>query len=218
MGYNVAIVDLFYLPPIEFFVAIEEVDTLWIEAHDNYQKQSYRNRSALQMANKVELLSIPVMGGNGKLKYREVLMDDGQRWRDTHLRGIKSAYGKAPFFEYFYPEFEKVFLENITHLYAFNYRLLTICLNLLGRSVKMEETLEYQAYEDKIDLRGVISTKASYTERNIYDPFPYMQLFGLNFAPNLSIVDLLFCEGPNSKNIINNSKKEFEHSLKGLRF
>lgn len=152
------------------------------------------------------------------MKYREVLMDDGQRWRNIHLRGIKSAYGKAPYFEYFYPEIERIFLENIVHLYAFNYRLLTLCLKLLDHSAKMEETLDYQVHVDKIDLRGVISAKASYTERNIYEPYPYMQLFGLNFAPNLSIVDLLFCEGPNSKNIIRESKKEIEHSLKGLRF
>lgn len=218
MRENVAVVDLFYLPPIEFFVATEEVDTLWIEAHDNYQKQSYRNRTAMQMANKVEFLSIPVIGGNRKVKYREVLMDEGQRWRDIHLRGIKSAYGKAPFFEYFYPEIESIFQENILHLYAFNYRLLTLCLKLLDRSVRMEETLEYQAHGDKIDLRGVINAKAPYTGRNIYEPYPYTQLFGLNFAPNLSIVDLLFCEGPNSKNIIGDSKKEIEHSLKGLRF
>lgn len=218
MKNNVAVVDLFYLPPIEFFVAIKEVDTLWIEAHDNYQKQSYRNRTAIQMANKEQVLSIPVMGGNKKIKYREILMDDGQRWKDIHLRGIKSAYGKAPFFDYFFPEIENVFRQNITRLYGFNYRLLTICLKLLDRSVKMEETIDYQSYEGKMDLRGVIKSKASYTDRNIYDPFPYMQVFGLNFAPNLSIVDLLFCEGPNSKNIINSSKKEFEHSLNGLRF
>ena len=135
-------------------------------------------------------------------------MDDRQRWRDIHLRGMKSAYGKAPFFEYFYPEIESLFQENSPHLYAFNYHLLTLCLKLLDRSVRIEETLEYQVHEDKSDLRGVINAKAPYGERNIFEPYPYLQLFGLNFAPNLSIVDLLFCEGPQSKNIIDGSKKE----------
>ena len=218
MSEKTVVVDLFYLPPLEFFVAIKKFDTILIEAHDNYQKQSYRNRAVVLLANKMELLSIPVRGGNKKTKYKEVLMEEGQRWRNVHLRGIQSAYGKAPFFEYFYPEVERLFQEDIKPLYEFNFKLLSLCLKLLGSTVKMEETSNYYSYFDSRDLRGVIKAKEVYSSRNIYAPYPYMQVFGLNFAPNLSIIDLMMCEGPNSKNIIERSKKEIEHSLKGLRF
>src|SRR5690606_4644405 len=141
-----------------------------------------------------------------------------QRWRNVHLRGIKSAYGNAPFFDYFYPEFAQLFLQKHSRLYDLNYQLLTLCLKLIGYNVKMEETVIYQANTLENDLRGVLNAKQSYECRNIYRPYPYTQLFGLNFAPNLSIIDLLFCEGPNSKIVINRSKKEKEHYLKGLRF
>src|SRR5690606_35490073 len=126
-----AVVDLFYLPSIEFFVAIDDMEEIWIERHDNYQKQSYRNRTAVQLANQVKHLSIPVIGGNKKTKYAEVQMDDGQNWRKIHLRGIQSAYGKAPFFEYFYPDFENIFLKKHGGLYEFNFDLLTLCLKSL---------------------------------------------------------------------------------------
>jgi len=212
------VVELFYLPPIEFFVALQDYEVILIERQENYQKQSYRNRAAVQLANKVDLLSIPVIGGNKKTKYTEIQIDESQRWRNVHLRGIKSAYGNAPFFDYFYPEFAQLFLQKHSRLYDLNYQLLTLCLKLIGYNVKMEETVIYQANTLENDLRGVLNAKQSYECRNIYRPYPYTQLFGLNFAPNLSIIDLLFCEGPNSKIVINRSKKEKEHYLKGLRF
>ncbi|MEX2591691.1 MAG: WbqC family protein [Anditalea sp.] len=201
------VVDLFYLPPVEFFVALQGYDTVLIEKQDNYQKQSYRNRTAVQLVNKVELLSIPVQGGNKKVKYADVKIDDNQRWRNIHLRGIQSAYGKAPFFEYFYPELERLYLIGPNGLYDFNFELLTLCLKFLRLTVKMEETCDYQQYRGITDLRGVIKAKESFLHRNIYEPYSYMQLFGLNFVPNLSIIDLLFCEGPNSKKVIGSSKK-----------
>lgn len=207
MSEKVIVVDLFYLPPIEFFVALQDFDKVLIEKHDNYQKQTYRNRAAVRLTNKVEFLSIPVAGGNKKTRYNEVKMDDRQKWKNVHLRGIKSAYGKAPFFEFIFPDLERIYLAGHENLYAFNYELLTLCLKFLKATVKMEETVDYQPYSGKTDLRGVIKAKESYEFRNIYEPFPYTQLFGLDFVPNLSIMDLLFCEGQNSIKVIERSKK-----------
>lgn len=207
MSEKVIVVDLFYLPPIEFFVALQDFDKVLIETHDNYQKQTYRNRAAVRLANKTEFLSVPVVGGNKKAKYVDVKIDDSQSWRKVHLRGIKSAYGKAPFFEYFFPELESVYMGRPQYLFDFNYELLTLCLKFLRRTAKLEETGEYQPYSDNSYLRGVIKAKESFVNRNIYEPYPYTQLFGLNFVPNLSILDLLFCEGPNSIEVIDSSKK-----------
>lgn len=212
------VVDLFYLPPIEFFVALQDYEVMLIERQENYQKQSYRNRAAVRLANKVKFLSIPVLGGNKKTRYSEVQIDESQRWRNVHLRGIKSAYGNAPFFDYFYPEFEQLYHQKYNRLYDLNFQLLTLCLKLIQFDVKMEETTIYQSCTHETDMRGVLNAKQSYESRNIYRPYPYTQLFGLNFVPNLSIIDLLFCEGPNSKIVIDRSKKEKEHYLKGLRF
>lgn len=207
---KVAVVDLFYLPSIEFFVAVQDAEEIRIEKHDNYQKQSYRNRTAVQLANQVKYLSIPVVGGNKKSKYAEVKIDDSQNWRNVHLRGIQSAYGKAPFFEYFYPDLERIFLKKSTHLYDFNLELLTLCLRNLRHPAKLVETVNYGEYEEETDLRGVIKAKEPFVHRNIYKPYPYAQIFGLNFAPALSVIDLLFCEGPNADHVILRSKKRNE--------
>ena len=202
------VADLFYLPPIEFFAAVEGMETILIERHDNYQKQSYRNRTTIQLANQVANLSIPVVGGNKKVRYSEVKMDDSQNWRNIHLRGIRSAYGKAPFFEYFYPGLEKVFGKGHRYLYDFNLELLTLCLANLRHAAKLGETSTYGEYVEEIDLRGYLRAKEPFELRNIYKPHPYGQIFGLNFAPNLSVIDLLFCEGPNAKQVILSSRKK----------
>lgn len=201
------LVDLFYLPPIEFFAAIEGYDKIVLEKEGDYQKQTYRNRAAINLSNKVETLSIPVIGGNKKVKYSKVKIDYRQKWQNIHLRGIKSAYGKAPYFEYFYPYFEDIYKEQIDSLFELNYRLLTLCLKLLQIKVKVEVSSKYEECPEMEDLRGKIVAKQSYEVRDIYSPVPYNQLFGLDFAPNLSVIDLLFCEGPGSLELIRQSKK-----------
>jgi len=208
MNQQAIVVDLFYLPPIEFFVAIDGYDTILIEKQDYYQKQTYRNRTVLQLANKVATLSVPVIGGNKKVKYKDILIDYSQKWKNIHLRGIQSAYGKAPYFEYFFPEIQQVFVEAPSSLYTFNLRLLTLCLGFLKSPAKIEETAIYGPHLGQRDLRGQINAKEPYQFRAIYEPYPYTQLFGLNFVPNLGILDLLFCEGPRAREIIYHSKKK----------
>src|SRR5690554_1682363 len=134
-------VDLFYLPPIEFFVAIAGYDTILIEKQEYYQKQTYRNRTVLQLANKVATLSVPVVGGNKKVKYKEVGIDYSQKWRKIHLRRMQSAYAKAPYFDYYFPEIQQVYEGAPSTLYTFNLRMLTLCLGLIMGPAKIEETV-----------------------------------------------------------------------------
>jgi hypothetical protein len=206
---NTVIADLLYLPPIEFFVAVDGYDTIIIEGQDNYQKQTYRNRASIRLANKVEHLSIPVLGGNSKKPYREVEIDYDQKWRNIHLRGMQSAYGKAPFFEHFFPYIEKVFRKDHPKLFDLNLELLTLCLKFLQRPAQIVVSTEYKENAGITDLRGLIHPKETFAQRDIYRAEPYMQLFGLDFVPNLSVIDLLFCEGPQAGSILARSKKTY---------
>ncbi|AWW33103.1 hypothetical protein DN752_08375 [Echinicola strongylocentroti] len=199
---------LILLAPIEFFVAVQDADHLVLAGNDRYQKQTYRNRTYIQLANKVEALSIPVIGGNKKVKYQEIKIDYKQKWKNVHLRGIRSAYGKAPFFEYFFPYFELIYQKDIDNLYRFNFELLTLCLKLMKVKTKVSVAIQEEEYSPCVDLRGIIVAKEPFEQRNIYQPWKYTQLFGLDFVPNLSIIDLLFCEGPMASEIISQSKKK----------
>jgi len=138
----------------------------------------------------------------------EILIDYSQKWESIHLRGIQSAYGKAPFFEYFFPYFESALIKRPEKLWDLNWELLTICLKLLKSNVKLVKSKSHIDLTEVEDIRAQIVPKASFSSRSYYTPVIYSQLFGLDFEPNLSVVDLLFCEGPAAKNIILNSVKK----------
>lgn len=208
IGSNGVVADLFYLPNLEFFSLVKNAPCISFSLNDPFVKQTYRNRFEILLSNKVELLSVPVLKGTKNTKYRDVRIDYQQKWLNVHLRGLQSAYGKAPFFEYIYPSFEEVFLRNKSFLWELNWELLTICLHFLKVSVKMEITEETSNESDQKDIRGLLDTKCRYWEWEYYAPKPYPQLFGLDFVPNLSIVDLLFCEGPQSKDKLNLAAKK----------
>jgi hypothetical protein len=199
--------DLFYLPSLEFFSAIHGAEELIINPNDPYVRQSYRNRTRILLANKTERLSIPVLEARSIKPYKEIKIDYSQKWMNVHLRGIQSAYGKAPFFEHFYSDLERVYLQQNKYLLDLNWKILTLCLKFLGWNVKMVTTSSAIKNEDCDDIRGLINAKQSYEERELYLPHPYRQIFGADFVPNLCVLDLLFCEGVQASKILALSKK-----------
>jgi hypothetical protein len=201
-------IDLHYLPSLEFFAAILDAEELLVFPHDLYQRQSYCNRTRIRLANKVETLSVPIQGRRPKIPMDQVKIDYSQKWQLVHLRGIQSAYGKAPFFEYFFPYFEELVQARHESLFELNQQALTICLKLLRWSVKVVKAPSLPLRDDVQDIRGQIEPGRPFSERNFLQPVPYTQLFGLDFEPNLGILDLLFCAGPEADKILRKSAKK----------
>lgn len=204
---NTILTDLFYLPPIEYFVAVLDFEEILIDSSENFQKQTFRNRAHILLANKMDVLSVPVIGSTKKQLYRDVKIDYSQKWKNVHLRGIQSAYGKAPFFEFFYPYFDQVFDKNLTFLFDQNLELLTVCLKLLKMKTKLNLKKKTDLDGESMDIRGIINAKEGYMNRDIMALQKYPQMFGLDFVPNLSVLDLLFCKGQESKELLFASKK-----------
>lgn len=207
---STAIIDLQYLPSIEYFIALQSYDHIILEKYEHFVKQTYRNRCYIRAANKVDTLTVPVTGGNKKIPICDVQIDYGQRWLKHHWRAITSAYGRAPFFEYFIPEFEKIFFKRERFLFEFNLKLLTLCLKILQVEISFSFSNRYQTPEElhnTTNLRSFVHPKSHYSKNNLYQPYWYPQVFGKDFVPNLSIVDLLFCEGPNAQFVVTKSKR-----------
>jgi hypothetical protein len=207
MSSGSVLIDLHYLPCIEYFALFLKYDQIRIESCEYYQKQSYRNRCYVLTANKVVALAVPVVKGNRKQLVRDIQIDYNQRWKSDHWRTIESAYGKSPFFAYYADFFAQIIHRDYKYLFDLNWDLLTKCLSLLRIDKKIIFTSVYEKYPDigSDDLRSAIHPKKSLAASNIYQPVEYMQNFGSNFVPNLSIVDLLFCEGTNAPNIVRQS-------------
>ncbi len=192
------LVDLHYLPCLDYMAGLVQMSGVKIEAHEQYQKQSYRNRCYVLTANKIDALTVPVQHGTRHQPIRDLRIDNEQPWQNHHWRTIQAGYGKAPFFEYYAPDFETILKKNQSFLFDLNLELLTLCLKLLGVSTPLNLTECYEKTPPPglFDARSRINPRSGSAKHLFYHPQPYMQNFGQNFVPNLSIIDLLFCQGP----------------------
>ncbi|MEM7108549.1 MAG: WbqC family protein [Bacteroidota bacterium] len=198
------LIELHYLPSLEFFTRLVRGNSVVLEAQENYVKQSFRNRCYIADANGTLPLTVPVIGGRKKIQIREVRIDHNQHWKNVHLRALRSAYGRAPFFEFYFDYFGDVLQKREKYLFDFNLALLTVCLQSLGltNSISLSETYLRETEGIFLDQRNLIAPKSDFTNRTFYQPVSYVQVFGKDFAPNLSIVDLIMNEGPNSLTVL----------------
>ena len=191
------LIELQYLPPLEYFVLLSG-RTVFLDVHEHYVKQSYRNRCYILGPHQVEKLTVPVQGGSKKVRTSEILIDYRQKWLQQHWRALQASYGKAPFFEHYAPYFQDEYEKRPQRLWELNYNLLTLCLKLLQINTTIRQTETYLKSTNPafLDCRSSVNPKKSATANNIYQPRAYNQIFGKDFVDNLSVVDLLFCEGP----------------------
>ena len=193
-----------YLAPGEYYVALANAETVFLEQFDSYEKQTYRNRCNIQTANGVIALTIPVEKPSGlKVSTRDIRISEHNDWQLQHWRSIESAYNSSPFFEYYKDDFQPMYEKKWDFLWDFNLELQAKVLELLDfqPTIKFTETYNEKLDEHITDLRESIHPKKqhSFTELK-----PYYQVFDqrFGFQPNLSIIDLLFNMGNESQLII----------------
>lgn len=198
------LLELHYLPCLEYFACLMHYDKIQLEAHEHFTRQTYRNRCYVLTANKVDVLTVPVQTARNRIPVRDIRIDYNQAWIRRHWGCLCSAYGKSPFFEYYAPDLEAVYLKKIPHLFDLSSDLLTLCLSWLGIKKDIGYTLSYHTGVDstQFDARSLINDKNIGNSYNFYKAVPYHQTFGNDFVPNLSILDLLFNKGPESRQIL----------------
>lgn len=209
MNQNTLFIELHYLPCIQYFVYLSSFDKIIIDTNDVYSKQTYRNRCRINGANNIENLIIPVKKISNKKKLsRNMEIDYSQKWVNKHIRAIKSAYGKSPFFEYYGNEFVEIYNKKPACLNELNKELLTKCLEMLDMKLKIEYSDKTDSTEknEVFDARNNINPKKSISGNSFFTSVDYFQVFGNNFVNNLSIIDLIFCEGPQARHIIEKSR------------
>lgn len=193
-----------YFPNIHQFTQIIKANNILFEVSDNYQKQTFRNRTYIYGANGKLGLFIPVIHTH---KYRELFKDVkisyDSNWMDLHLKSLQSAYRSSPYFEYFEDDFIKLYSEKEKFLADFNIKCIKLISNLLDLDLDYKISGEYvEKTNDIIDLRDLSNARK---EKKIDTP-KYIQVFESKhgYINNLSILDLLFSEGPNSVSLITN--------------
>ena len=202
------LIEPHYLPCIEYFAVISSGENVLIEVQENYIKQSYRNRCRIMTVQGPQNLYIPVVKPSGKVKLKDIRIDHKQKWVKDHWGTLKTAYGNAPFFEHFGFLIEEVYSLKLKFLVDLNLEFIRVCNKLLGLKLNLNRTTDYVVNPGPniVDWRSRIHPKIVSKNSPIYKPCNYNQIFGKKFVGNLSILDLLFCEGSSAREVLENSK------------
>ncbi len=204
---NNVILSSAYFPPIQYFSTVLNCENIIIEQHENYSKQSYRNRCEILSSNGKQTLSIPIIKNSGsKQCIKDVKIDYKNDWQDIHLKSLQTAYLSSPFFEYYIDALMPFFEKQYTFLFDLNLEIIEILLSELQIEKTINFSEEYNPEYDFSDFRNSIHPKKKFQTEN-FNALKYTQVFfdKFDFLPNLSILDLLFNEGPNLENVLRES-------------
>ena len=226
MGKIVSIHQPNYLPWLGYFYKIANCDIfVYLDSVQYPRGQSFAARNKIKTANGSTYLTIPVSvpeGKKGKALYTEISFAD-HKWQTKHLKTIELNYKKSAYFEEIY-SILKTQIEKSLSFTDLNISLIEAFANYLEiktKRVKLSEILQNFGQKSELiieicqtlDADTYLSGNGSgrdYNDENllnkhgiklVYSDFQhpeYKQLWG-KFEPKLSVIDLLFNLGPESK-------------------
>ncbi len=193
-----------YLPAISQLKLIIDSKKLIFEINDNFQKQTYRNRTYIYGANGLLLLSIPVIHSQkNRKKFKDVKIAYDYDWLTQHLKSFQISYRSSPFFEYYEDKLVDLYVRREKYLYDFNLRSIDVLFDMLQINLEYDFTKGYsEQYSDILDYRN------NYKKLNSsFKIKEYTQVFESKhgYIENLSALDLIFNEGPNAINFLKTS-------------
>ncbi|MDO8992005.1 WbqC family protein [Daejeonella sp.] len=194
-----AVFPLFYLPSIEYFSKIlKHKDNLLIENAENFRKQSYRNRAIIHSPNGALNLIVPVIkGSKNHTLVKDVRISYDFKWQRQHLMSLQTSYSSSAYFEYYEDDLTNFYEKKWDFLFDYNEDLLRLLNRILKINIRYNYTNSFETtYPELDDYRESLHPKYP----SDISLKPYFQVFEERngFLPNLSIVDLLFNQGPQS--------------------
>ncbi len=203
-----ALLQTTYFGPVQWYQKLKRYDHCVIEQYDSYQKQTYRNRCVIATANGLQALTVPVDHSPLTIDHvqcKDLRISDHNQWRRVHWNALQSAYSESPFFEYYADDIRPFFEQKYEFLIDFNEAIRQKMCELLDidTSVSYSSGFMVQGSGFRVqgsgfkDFREVIHAKHPQDDPE-FQPRSYWQVFQhrYGFQPNLSILDLLFCMGP----------------------
>ncbi|MVN74749.1 hypothetical protein GO988_00240 [Hymenobacter sp. HMF4947] len=203
---SVVLSELHYLPSIPFFQQLLTADGLLLDAHEHYHKQTYRNRALVLTAQGLQPLTVPVLDGARaeKVQTSAIEIDYRQNWRHRHFRTLQTAYGASPYFGYYADYLQDIYAQKPARLWELNLAFLQLLLRCLRWPLPLDFTTSYLAPAEVATRPTLHDRRDFLTPKNVSptplpdstSQRPYPQVFGLAFVPGLSVLDLLFMQGP----------------------
>lgn len=203
---NAILLSTAYFAPVNYYSRIVHHSNVFIEQFEHFHKQTYRNRTVILGANGPITLVIPVVKGRGpKILIKDIQIAYDMTWQRNHWQTITSAYNSSPYFEYYIDDIQPFFESKTRYLIDYNQALHETLCELLEIENRSALTKDFEAIpENTLNFREVISPKNKTQPDPVFTPQEYTQVFTdkFGFTPNLSILDLLFNEGPNSYTVL----------------
>ncbi len=188
--------------------------TLILEKNEHFQKGSYRNRCHIATAQGVQILSVPLKKGKNKQQIiTDVQISNDIQWQRPLWRTLQTAYGNAPFWEHYAPIIEPFFIKQYQFLFDYNLAILQTIFKILKSHTSITITFT-EAYKpiytviqehDGVEDIKMLDLRNHFTPKNdTGHPKRYAQVFEdrNGFIPHLSILDLIFCRGNQSLDIL----------------
>ncbi|GIM53704.1 WbqC family protein [Capnocytophaga cynodegmi] len=194
-----------YFPSIAQFHLILKYPCV-LEVSDNYQKQTLRNRAYIYGANGKQALNLPIKhvgGETGRQLFKDVRVENHFPWQRLHWKSLETAYRTSPFFEYYEDDLLPLFEKKYTFLLDVNMDTIQTLLACLQTDINFDKTKSYEAEPKQVkDFRFLTSAKKEFP----LQMEEYHQIFSdkHGFLLNLSVLDLLFHEGPNTEDYLMN--------------
>ena len=187
-----------YFPNIAHFVAMVNSNSVCFEVCDNYQKQSFRNRTEIYGANGKLALTVPVSyTQKNRQLYKDVKIANDDKWQQLHLKSLQSAYSMSPFFEFYIDDLMPLFEKRFEYILDLNLYCFEVLLESLQMNLVIAKTQSYEKEPvGKTDFRPLVMRNHKVNTLETYTQV-FTEKHG--FIPNLSILDLLFNEGPNTE-------------------
>ncbi|MEZ4796366.1 MAG: WbqC family protein [Flavobacteriaceae bacterium] len=191
-----------YFPSISHCIAMVKANKLVFEVNDTYQKQTYRNRTNIYASNGKLSLTVPVVfSQKNRQLYRDIKIHNEEKWQALHWKSLLSAYSTSPFFEFYEDDLAPLFHSKQENLLEFNFKCLETIFECLQWDLDFSKTSDFEKEPTNIyDFRYLANVRKEKT----YNFSEYKQVFSgkHGFISNLSILDLLFNEGPNTINYL----------------
>ncbi|PTQ96943.1 WbqC-like protein [Mucilaginibacter yixingensis] len=203
MTENGAVFPMFYLPPVQYFSLLyQHRNNILIEKDEHLIKQTYRNRAHIYSPDGLLSLVVPVIKGSKvHTQMKDVRISYDFNWQRLHWMSLQGCYRRSAYFEYYEADFVRFYEEKFEFLFDYNEQLLNMIIGMtkMKTNISLTETYE-RDYPDMADYRMTFSAKKEIA----YEQKPYFQVFEerKGFMKNLSIVDLLFNQGPQTLNYL----------------
>lgn len=200
------LIEYQYFGTLNYYKTLFQYLNIEFEEYENYQKGSFRNRTPVPGANGVINLSVPLQKGRDqKALFRDIKIDYRENWMVQHIRTLDACYNRAPFYEFYRDSIRDLLNQEETHLMSLDKKLVQWVLKMLKAKPVISSTERYslKIQEEIVDARNSILPGKDLS----IDIPEYAQVFEdrIGFKPNMSILDLLFCQGPASAGLLKSS-------------